>query len=345
MQIIVTIKNFDNNLKQFDFLIPSIKSAMENVIKQLATLEEPYININNLVAVHFTENYKEELFAFQESIGQHAFTTKNKIAEGHAQVVATEDGYHIFFSKLIPMFIVIGQFLENNSDKIDIDNLNQIILEKKNLLRVIRHELAHVEDEDNQESWPWFKHAFDEYNLQSILRFDAHRLWEEYYACRRSNYFYDLDGISEEINNLLSSLDKAEKEICDLRWKYNTNEIDLDIFIRLLHEYSRSAFIYCCYFMGHTDRVADDLMDKIIQTEYPSRFFHLIPDMWKALKSMVRVYPQWDNPEIYDELSSIVLHCIESFEIYPRETDEGVYYDIPPKKLMPKKEMSKEVRS
>lgn len=345
MQIIVTIKSFDSNLKQFDFLIPSIRSAMESVIKQLVTLEKPYININNLVAVHFTENYQEELFAFQKSIGQHAFATKNKIAEGHAQVVATKDGYHIFFSKLIPMFIVIGQFLENNSDKIDIDNLKQIILEKKNLLRVIRHELSHVEDEDNQKSWPWFKHAFDEYNLQNILRFDAHRLWEEYYACRRSNYFYDLDGISEEINNLLSNLDKAEKEICDLRWKYNTNEIDLDTFIRLLYEYIRSAFIYCCYFMGHTDRVADDLMDKIIQTEYPSRFFHLIPDMWKALKSMVRVYPQWDNPEIYDELSSIVLHCIESFEIYPRETDEGVYYDIPPKKLMPKKEMSKEVRS
>ena len=345
MQIIVTIKSFDSNLKQFDFLIPSIRSAMESVIKQLVTLEKPYININNLVAVHFTENYQEELFAFQKSIGQHAFATKNKIAEGHAQVVATKDGYHIFFSKLIPMFIVIGQFLENNSDKIDIDNLKQIVLEKKNLLRVIRHELSHVEDEDNQKSWPWFKHAFDEYNLQNILRLDAHRLWEEYYACRRSNYFYDLDGISEEINNLLSNLDKAEKEICDFRWKYNTNEIDLDTFIRLLHEYIRSAFIYCCYFMGHTDRVADDLMDKIIQTEYPSRFFHLIPDMWKALKSMVRVYPQWDNPEIYDELSSIVLHCIESFEIYPRETDEGVYYDIPPKKLMPKKEMSKEVRS
>ena len=294
MQINVTIESFDSESAQFDFLIPYLKNTMENVIKQLIELEKPYINIENLVAVHFTENYREELFAFQKSIGHSAFATKNKIGEGYAQVVATEIGYHIFFNKLIPTVIIIGQFLENNSERIDYDYLNKIKLEKKYFLHLIRHELAHVEDENNQKCWTWFKHAFDGNSLQNILRFDAHRLWEEYYACRRSNFFCDINGISEEIKNLLSSLDKAEKEICELRWKYNNNQMELNEFIRLLHEYIRSAFIYCWYYMGHMDRVADDLICQIKQVVYPSRFFHYIPDMWNALRSMVKVYPQWD---------------------------------------------------
>ena len=336
MQVIVTVKTFGDEMAQYDFLIPSMKEVMKNVIDQLITLEEPPINVENLVVVHFTDDYRQELFSFQESIGHHAFATRNKIADGHAQVVSADDGFHVFFSKLIPMSIMIGQLCENNEGKLDVELLNKMKLEKNRYLRMLRHELAHVEDENNQKNWPWLKNAFDERNLMSVLRYDAYRLWEEYYACRRSNFIYNVEGMAEEIVSLLSNLEIAEKEVCDLRWKYNTQMIDLNDFVKLLHEYVRSAFIYCCYFMGHADRMYEYIVDQLKPELYPSRFYSYIPRMWAVLRSMADSYPVWDDVAICNELAEIVLNAIKGFEVYPEDTAEGLYYNIPPKRLKAK---------
>ena len=63
-----------------------------------------------------------------------------------------------------------------------------------------------------------------------------------------------------------------------------------------------------------------------------------MPDMWMALRKMNGSYPEWDGPEIYDDLAEIVLKCIEEFEIFPKDTMDGVYYDSPVKHLMTKSE-------
>ena len=350
MQIIVTVKNFDEKAADFNYLIPSLQETMESVVNRLITLEDPPINTENLVAIHFTENYREELFAFQESVGHPAFATQNKVGDGYAQVVyvtaeqGSPDlrGYHIFISKFIPMAILVSQHAENLVGALDtpdeklLDFAKQSNHEKNKCLRMIRHELAHVEDGNNQKGWIWLESAFQGNTVKSTLRYDAYRLWEEYYACRRSNFFYDVDAIAEEVSSLLSSLETAEAEICDLRWKYNTREIALDDFVRLLHEYTRSDFIYCCYFMGHTDRIYKYVIDKLQPELYPSRFYKYVGQMWDVLRTMADSYPNWNGPRIFDDLSEVILKCIEEFEIYPEDTTRGAYYDIPPRKLITK---------
>ena len=345
MQIIVTVKTFGDEMAQFNFLIPSMKDVMEKAIDQLITLEEPHINIENLVAIHFTDDYRKELFSFQKSIGHPAFATRNKIANGHAQVVSTEDGFHIFINKLIPMSIMTAQFFEDNNGKLNQELLSELELEKNKYLRILRHELAHVEDENNQRNWPWLKHAFDGFNLQNVLRHDAHRLWEEYYACRRSNFFYDNEGMREEIASLLSNLEIAEKEVCDLRWKYNTQKVKLNDFIKLLHEYVRSAFIYCCYFMGHIDRVYEHIVYQLKPELYPSRFYPYIPRMWAVLRSMADSYPAWEDVAVFDKLTEIILDSIKEFEVFPEDTVEGIDYSIPVKRLTTRRESSKAEKS
>ena len=336
MQIIITVKTFGDEMAQFDSLIPSMQDLMKNVIDQLVTLEEPHINVKNLVAIHFTDDYRQELFSFQESIGHHAFATRNKIADGHAQVVLAEDGFHIFFSKLIPMTIMIGQLYEKSEEKHNAELLTEIRLEKNRYLRMIKHELAHVEDGNNQKNWPWLKHAFEERNFMSVLQHDAFRLWEEYYACRRSNFIHDADDTAEEIVSLLGNLQKAEEEICDLRWQYNTQEIELNDFVKLLHEYVRSAFVYCCYFMGHADWVHQYVVDQLKPELYPSRFYQYMPRMWAVLRSMADSYPDWEDIAICNELADIILNAIRGFEVFPEDTAEGIFYNIPCKRLKPK---------
>ena len=341
MQIIVTTMSFDNYGAAFDFLIPSMADAMERLINQLIVLEDPPININNLNAIHFTDKYPEELFEFQKTIGHHAHATHNKLGDGHAQVVYVAEGqgaqelqgYHIFFSKLIPMAVMVGQYAEDNSSLFDTEYLKKVKLEKNRYIRLMRHELAHVEDENNQKNWTWLETAFQGNTLISVLRVNAARLWEEYYACRRSDFYYDLDGTVDELGSLLHSLDKAEEEVCDLRWKYNNGHITLDEFVCLLYEYVRLAFIYCCYFMGYNDRAYEVLVDKLNPDLYPSRFYPFMGQMWGILRTMADSYPDWSSPEIYDELADIILKCLEQFEVYPEDTDCGLYYDIPLKKL------------
>ncbi len=348
MRIIVTTKSFDR-LKQFDFLIPSMASAMEGLINQLINLDGTPINVEGLNAVHFTDNYREELFAFQQSVGHRSFATLNKIADGHAQVVTVkegqgnpgDEGYHIFFDKLIPMAIQVGQFCENNKEMLQDDLVRQLISQKNEYARMIRHELVHVEDHNNQRKWEWLEPAFAKHNLQTCLRYDAYRLWEEFYACRRSNFIYDCDLVKQETDSLLNNLLKAEQEICDLRWKYNTQKIDLNGFVDKLHEYIRSAFIYCCYFAGHMDKIYDSFTASL-QIKYPSRFYHFFGSLWETLRQMQKSYPDWTGPEIYDGLADIVLQCINEFEVYPHDTEEGPYYEIPVKQLKTKLDEARE---
>ena len=338
MRIISSVTSFPTEAAQFDFLIPLIEKIMPEVIESIAHLGEPPIKTDNIIAVHFTENYQEELFQFQKSVGHRTFTTDNKIASGYAQVITVEEqnilgeeqGYHIFFDKYIPMTILIGQYCENNSNGIDVDLLNTVKYEKNKCLRSIRHELAHVEDSDNQRTWIWLKDSFNDNSVKTTLRYVAFRLWEEYYACRRSGYLLD---VNDELVSLIHNLDKAEQEICDLRWQYNIRQISLEQFIRDLHEYIKSAFIYCCYFMGHADGVYDVISPKIESVSYPSRFYPYIKQLWDRLRFMTISYPAWDGPEIFDDLANIVLASINDFDVYPEDTDNGPYYSIPPKKL------------
>ncbi len=351
MQVVVTIKSFDDIFSEYDFLIPTIAETMEKLINNLVTLEEPAINIEGLNIVHFTDNYMDELFAFQESMGQRPFATSNKISEGYAQVILVKDGqgnpedvgYHIFISKYIATSIVVCQWLEDRMVDADITEdqkelVKELSLKKNQYIRIIRHELCHVEDENNQKKWEWFESAFEDKKLQSILRYDACRIWEEYYACKRSNFIYTLDSASQEISSLLSSLETAEKEICELRWEYNNQKIALTKFVALLHEYVRSAFIYGCYFMGHMDKMPGFQIDKLTPELYPSRFYPFFPDIWKALRKMAETYPTWKGPEVYDAVAEIVLKSIKEFEIYPKETEKGTYYNIPVVRLQTRSE-------
>ena len=64
MEILVTAKSFDNEMSQFDFLIPSMASMMDKLIVDLIKLEEPFINTDGLNTIHITDDYRKELFEF-----------------------------------------------------------------------------------------------------------------------------------------------------------------------------------------------------------------------------------------------------------------------------------------
>lgn len=339
----------------FNPFIPSIKPAMEKLIDTLVNLTDPPINISGLNTIHFVDSYPAELFEFQKSVGHAEFVTENKIATGNAQVIhvlagqgnPTQTGYHIFISKLIASNIYLPQLIEDNAgrpvDEKMAEELKKLQAEKNTYIRMIRHELAHVEDYNNQDEWGWLVPTFREKNLQTKLRYDAHRLWAEFYACRRSNFIYDPDIAAHEVSSMISNFETAEKEICDLRWKYNTKRIEIDDFIRQLHDYICSAFIYCCYLMGHMDLIYEHLIGQLHPELYPSRIYKFFPQLWDALRRMTETYPNWIGPEIYDEVSDIILQSIEEFDVFPEQTVDGVYYHIPVKKIMTRHEEKKEM--
>lgn len=343
----VTVKSFDDQ-SYYDFLIQSIESAMLDVVTKLSALEQPEINIQKLNTIHIPDNYRDELFAFQKSVGHHAFTTQNKIATGHAQVIHVSEsdtecsdlyGYHIFINKLIPMVILSTQYLLDNNDYSELPEMkDNLVLQRDTYLMMIRHELAHVEDETNQEQIECLKTLATQKTFESKLKSIALRFWEEYYACKRSAFNISVQKAANEFSNLINRLNEAEKEICSLRWKYNTMEITLEDFLKLFYEYIESSFIYCCYFAGHLDFLYDNLIKQLRFEDIPSRFFPFLAELWMQLRKIYVIYPRWNNMEIFDGLKSIIVNCAESFDVYFQNTDVGPYFSIPPKKLINKNE-------
>lgn len=233
---------------------------------------------------------------------------------------------------------MVGQFIEDNSHLFTEEITMNAKNEKLFYLRALRHELAHVEDENNQKKWIWFEHAFDQDGVKSSMRQIALRMWEEYYACKRSMFYDDSLFLMDEIESLRNNLDLAEKEICELRWKYNTHNISLENFIKSLGDYVRTALFYCCYFMGHHDHAFDTIIDTLQLAYIPSRFFEFVPELWQILRKMNAIYPNWSGVEVLDNLSTTIEKCINGFEIYLRDEEEGIYFDIPAKRLRPMSE-------
>lgn len=341
MDVIVTIKSFDDELHQFNNMLPMVEQCMQSAITQLAILDDNPIDLSNLKSIHFTDNFREELFEFQKSVGIKEHATLNNLGRGYAQVVYVGSpnadelcGYHIFCDKQIALVIMVGQFIEDNFHQFTEEVTMNAKKEKLYYLRALRHELAHVEDETNQKKWIWFEHAFDQDGVKSSMRQIALRMWEEYYACRRSMFFDDRMLLEDELISLYNHLDLAEREICELRWKYNTREIDLNDFITSFGDYLRTALFFCCYFMGHHDQIYEIAVGKV-QLLTPSRFVGYIPELWKHLREMSSTYPNWSGVEVFDSLSKTIGQCINGFEIYLREERDGIYYDIPEKRLKP----------
>ena len=271
------------------------------------------------------------MYDFQQSVGHSTYATKNKIADGQAQVVTVKDnqgkptdvGYHIFISKSITMIVIIGLFLEENKSEENVNQLVDIINLKNSFIRKIRHELAHVEDHNNLCKCNWIEELLQKEDLLNQLRYDGYRFWEEYYACKRSSYFFDEKIIMEEFDVLLSDLENAEKEICQQKNSYISNEILAEDFIISMHEYIESAYIYCCYFIGHYDNYYDSFKAKLKSSKFPIRFYPYILELWEALHVIEKSYPKWNNPNIFDSFVKIVIDTMETFEVYPRDIDKG----------------------
>lgn len=342
MKIKVSVQSFDN--PQFNFLIPSIDNAMKNAIIQLADLEELHINISKLNTIHITEDYQNELFSFQQQIGHTTFVTNNEIAKGVAQVInvkttdcTTEDliGYHIFMDKCIPMILLLSEYSLDTQNGIQLsdEEIDQIKENKLDYLIKVRHELAHIEDLTNQENLLWIPKIYQDLSVNGQLRCQALHLWREYYACQRSIFNHNAKILAENLNELFVNLEKAEKEICELRWKYNTQLITLESFVKKLYDYIYTAYVYCCYSAGHLDIIYNNFFEDHQIDSKPSRFLSYFPKLWKALRNLRDMYPNWSGAEIFDEIASILLATIKSFEVYPLDTPDGIYFSIPPKKL------------
>lgn len=342
MEIIVTAKSFDEMDGMFDYLLPSLPHTMLNLIEQLRTLEEPYIDISGLQTVHITNDYKEELFAFQEKHGHSHFVTENSLGRGAAQVIDVSDinsgetGFHIFMDKIIPFTILACQFFEDHADKINPELLQQLHSEKNDYIRLIRHELAHVEDGTNQNNMAWLKSDSNAISVENKLRHEALRLWEEFYACQRAAYFFDGNSISREVKSLMECFSKADKEICEMRWEYNTSKLELNAFVQKFHDYIMTTLIQNCYFMGHMNKAYEYIVEQLQTIEYPSRFFSRIPPLWSALRKMNDEYPSWQDLHIFDEVTRLIKETIEEFEVYMSDYNGSIYYDIPVKRLRPK---------
>ena len=339
MQIIVTTKSFEQADGAFDYLIPSLEKSMEGLIVQLAVLSEPHIDISKLCAIHITEDYERELFEFQKKHGHKQYRTKNKIARGAAQVIkisnaleSGENGFHIFIDKCIPFTILALQVFENispNDKRISDELIEQLKSEKNDYIRIVRHEMAHVEDETNQERFRWLQSALIGFNVKNQLRNDALRLWEEFYACRRSVFQYDDFSIKKEVDSLIPNLEKAENEICNLRQQFLKKEIDLNLFVDRFHDYIRSAFIYGCYFMGHLNITFSFFDEKGFTFDIlPSKFMFHFKELWIALRKMDESYPRWIGPEIFDEVVDILQRTIEDYGVYMSDDSGSIYYKI-----------------
>ncbi len=178
-------------------------------------------------------------------------------------------------------------------------------------------------DKDLRKKCNWIEELLQKKDLLNQLRYVGYRFWEEYYACKRSSYYYDTKIIMNEFDELLSELEDAEKEICQQKNRFISNEMIVEDFLSSIHEYIETAYILCCYFIGHYDIIYDSFKTRLNSLSAPIRFYPHILELWEAIHVVEKSYPNWGNPNIFDSFVKIITDTMESFEVYPKDIDKG----------------------
>jgi hypothetical protein len=286
------------------------------------------LDLSKLIAIHIPENYRDELFAFQDMIGTMRFSTENELISGCAQVVTDRrvaHEYHIFLKKELFLVLVPDDYISRLPEDLreEFKNTRSVAIE------TLRHELCHVHEMSLSSQIPWLDKPHEK-SIRGMMNDKAYAIWREYYACKLCAEIVSVNTIVDEASSLIDTLKKSENLIGSNRRKYNTCGMPLNDFINHTFMCIDAILRQSAFFMGHADKIIERMFETISPAIEKYHFGLIMRDMRDALLALSDAHPSWNDDRVFDNAGNLILKYIHMFRLYPSILDDGsLYISIP----------------
>lgn len=303
------------------------KNAIMSVIKKLSE----GLNLSHLEAIIVPQNYKEELFDFQQQKGIRVGYTENDMGVGHAMALTyNENGEYkstIFISKIIAFPFVQEELLNSLEEDVRI----QFIEARNKTINHIHHELVHVHESS------LLKKAFLNEKVDTSsdmfindLRLLAQMVWSEYYACRLSSS--TCTDIADEIDNLLKQAllakEKADEKIEEYKHHGDIDKLVQEVYSSLQMILNYSAYLHGKLYMLDTDYRLE-CISKINELLKETFIFDTWVTIGEDLNNLFESFPNWLERDVFDPFGQTIQGLINRLGVFPEATLEGIYYSVP----------------
>lgn len=214
MQVEFNVKNLLGKIP----VNPDLRQYYERVIQHIAEKRFDFIDTSNLEKIIIPDNFVSDVIEFQRTLNMdNPSVTENEFGRAFGKMLHdTKTGkFYVFIDPGFAAFLMDDTVLSACFDNSE-EAMTGARVARLQALNLLAHELAHVEF-DTYANLPEAKTDLNG-QLESLL----YRLFEEYYACRRSAVVSSEHIISYDekyINDI-------EQKIIELKWKYKTHEMD-----------------------------------------------------------------------------------------------------------------------
>lgn len=295
------------------------KELLRSIVKRLSQ----GLNLESLDYIIIPKDFPSELFAFQREKGLREEYTRDELGTAAAKTLSYfKDGG---FTQSI--------FLDSN--KFFLDPAKSEDLEVAVFL--INHELCHIHDGYTKYKTIGWCHK-PQKNLSVILKNRADDIWSEYIANRLALRKINVNGNLEmtfspivlgyDLSLLLDRIplakNKIEKSIFEYRYHANINQLLEEVIENASQLLKATGRLY-----GHIHGLnlfdTKQLNDDISKTYFKNTWDSIGP----ILQELYKKYPYWSSSNELNDLSEIVLKTWNIFGIFPRDTNQGIYVDVP----------------
>ncbi len=330
MEVIINMESYNESR----LMTPEEKEFYRQTVYSIYEQLKSTMDLSLLENIIVTENYIEELFEFQRNNGLSEFVTDNEYGQGAAQVVTVIDEtknekYYILLKKELVLALIPDELMSNLQSTFKEEDFNQLKHLKNMSINLLYHELSHVHEYNFRNNIKWIK-QLEGVSIESQYLSLALSLWQEYFACRHSAATHEY--LEDDVEEIKSTTTKIEIRIKKERKKYNCREVSLDDFVKDFNYYigfilKKMASEHGSLYWFNESRV--DLINAIEQLLKDTNIGAVWCELGECLDVLYNTFPNWENKEVFSYAVSVIKKYIELFEIYIKNTPQGIYYDIP----------------
>lgn len=318
---------YDGNLQIEEADTGYYKEVIRLIVDQLSK----NLILDSLESIVIPENYKIELFNFQNKFGISVGFTENEMGVGHAMTMTflenDKEKKIIFIDKKVAFFFIDENKLNSASDEIKID-----LFENRQLcINLLHHELVHVHEYEMLKMLK-FDHKSKSINsLDNLLREFSQNIWSEYFACRLASATCTENNIKSEVENLLIQIKKVENKVKEEIIEYRSHG-KINILVPIINERVDLLLKYTAYLHGKLYRFGDSRAELVIVINdilKDTILFGVWANIGNDLNTLFNNFPKWEDDGVFDCLNENVKIVMNKLNIYLESCDEGVYYYMP----------------
>ncbi len=299
------------------------KKDYENATTDLISQLSKDLNVELLESFIVPNDFGKELTEFQLLNGLTVEYTNDDTGRAFGKTLSyVNNGKHCI-TVFIDKSILFHAFSDNSETS-------------KLAIHLIHHELCHVHDDIIRARLFGVDYIMKERgDFNEVLKIHANAIWAEFIATKLSISSIYV-GYDMNIGYLFQIID-LEKDKCEQYIDEYRVSNDIDTLLNRIELSSFYVLRLACIVYGNLIGISEILdensyeeMKKSIDDKIAETY---IKDIWielgRILSVMNNEYPDWNGEVHIENLSKIVLMTWNEMGIFPLETEEGIYIEVP----------------